>query len=430
MNSPIIAEQLKHMSVDELIPDVRNPRTHPDKQVAQIAASIVEYGFTNPVLIDTAGGIIAGHARVLAARRLHLERVPVIVLGHLTEIQKRAYVIADNKLALNAEWNLELLRQEVAATEAELRKLDVFSEKEFEELMAELDRETGATDEDDAPDVPSTPVTVQGDLWILGNHRLLCGDSLVMENLEKVLKSGSAAMVFMDLPYNVAYRQSSKTQRDRPIANDNLGTDFGKFLYDACVIVIAKTKGAIYICMSSSELNTLHKAFTDAGGHWSTFLIWSKNAFTLGRSDYQRQFEPILYGWPKGVDHFWCGARDQGDVWYVNKPSVNDHHPVMKPVELVERAIRNSSRRRDVVLDPYSGAGSTMIACEKTGRKARLIELEPQYVDVTVERWQKFTGKQARLDGDGRTFAEIAQERLASRAELPQTEGVSDQRDL
>src|SRR6266849_3036627 len=205
MNSPIIAEQLKHISLDELVPDVRNPRTHPDKQVAQIAASILEYGFTNPVLIDNAGGIIAGHARVLAARKLGLERVPVIVLGHLTDIQKRAYVIADNKLALNAEWDLELLRQEVAATEAELRKLDVFSDQEYEELLAQPDQETGTADEDDAPDVPPTPVTVAGDLWILGNHRLLCGNSLVMENLEKVLEGGSADMVFMDLPYNVAY---------------------------------------------------------------------------------------------------------------------------------------------------------------------------------------------------------------------------------
>jgi hypothetical protein len=281
----------------------------------------------------------------------------VIVLEHLTEIQKRAYVIADNKLVLNTEWDLELPRQEVAAAEAELRKLDVFSDQEYEELLAELDREKGAVDEDDAPEAPVTPVSVAGDLWILGNHRLLCGDSLVLEKLEKVLEGGSADMVFMDLPYNVAYLPSSKSKRrrpPRPIANDNLGKDFGKFLYDACVNVIAKTAGAIYICMSSSELHTLHQAFTDAGGHWSTFLIWSKNTFTLGRSDYQRQFEVVLYGWRQGVDHFWCGARDQGDVWYVNKPRTNDLHPTMKPVELAERAVRNSSRRRDVVLDRFA----------------------------------------------------------------------------
>jgi DNA modification methylase len=303
----------------------------------------------------------------------------VIVLSHLTEIQKRAYVIADNKLALNSEWDLELLRQEVAATEAELRKLDVFSDQEYEELLAQLDRETSAADEDDAPDLPVTPVTMDGELWNLGSNCILCGDSTVTGNIERVLAGVPAALVLTDPPYNVAYDQSSKRQRHghRPITNDNLGKDFEKFLFDTCVNILAVAKGAIYICMSSSELHTLYKAFAEAGGHWSTFCMWSKNTFTLGRSDYQRQYEPLLYGWREGGDHYWSGARDQGDVWYVNKPQINDLHPTTKPVELVERAIRNSSRRRDVVLDPFGGAGSTLIACEKTGRQARLIEIEP-----------------------------------------------------
>ena len=414
MNSPILPDHLETRCTAELIPDVRNPRIHPEKQVAQIAVSIDAYGFTNPVLIDSSGVIIAGHARVLAARKLGLERVPVIVLGHLSEMQKRAYVIADNKLALNAEWDLDLLRQEVAATEAELRKLEVFSKREFEELLAELDKQTSAVDEDDAPDVPETPVTVAGDLWILGDHRLLCGDSLVMENLEKVLEGNSADMVFIDPPYNVAYQQASQGKRrrpSRPIANDNLGKDFGKFLYAACVNVLAKATGGIYICMASSELHTLHKAFTDAGGHWSSLLIWNKTSFTLGHSDYQHSFEPIVYGWKRGVKHFWCGARNEGDVWCVNKPRLNDLHPTAKPTLLVEHAIQNSSRPRDVVLDAYAGAGSTMIASEKTSRKARLIEIDPLYCDVSVQRWQSFTGRQARLEGDGRTFLEIARER-------------------
>jgi len=394
-------------------------------------SSISKYGFNTPVLIDSAGAIIAGHLRVWAARKLGMERVPVLVLSHLTEVQKRAYAIADNQLALNAEWDLELLRSEVAAIEDELGKLDLFSDQEREKLLAELGRETGATDEDDAPEVPGTPVTVLGDLWILENHRVLCGDSTSKANLETVLSNGTADMVFMDPPYNVAYRQASKPRRPGGlslIVNDNLGKDFEKFLYDACVNVLAVTKGAIYICMSSSELHTLHKAFTAAGGHWSTFLIWSKNTFTLGRSDYQRQYEPILYGWREGDGHFWCGARDQGDVWCVNKPQVNDLHPTMKPVELAERAIHNSSRLRGVVLDPFGGAGSTLIACEKTVRQARLIEIEPQYVDVTVQRWQNFTGRKATLSGDGRTFARIAQERNSPNAE-PLTRGrVSDAR--
>src|ERR1700680_959314 len=200
MNSPIIADQIEYRSVDQLSKDPRNPRTHPDKQVSEIMASIEEYGFTNPVMIDSHDVIIAGHARVMAARKLGMEHVTVIVLGHLTEIQKRAYVIADNKLAMNAEWDLELLRQEVAATEAELRKLGAFSDQECEELLAELERESGATDEDDAPELPQTPVTLSGDLWILGDHRVLCGDSLVMDNLDKVLSGSQADLVFSDLP--------------------------------------------------------------------------------------------------------------------------------------------------------------------------------------------------------------------------------------
>jgi DNA modification methylase len=428
MKPPIIADQFEYRSVDQLIPDVRNPRKHPDKQISQLMASISEYGFTNPVLIDPNNGIIAGHARAMAAGKLSMERVPVIVLGHLTEIQKRAYVIADNKLAMNAEWDPELLRQEVAATEAELRKLEVFSDQEYEELLADLERESGATDEDDAPELPPTPVTISGDLWILGDHRVLCGDSLVMGNLEKALSGGQADLVFSDLPYNVALCQWSKPPRlRRPITNDNLGKDFGRFLDNACVNILAVSKGAIYICMSSSELHTLHKAFTDAGGHWSTFLIWSKNTFTLGRSDYQRQYEPILYGWREGSSHYWCGSRGQGDVLYVNKPRVNDLHPTMKPVELVERAVHNSSRRRDTVLDPFGGAGSTLIACEKNGRHA-LIEIEPQYVDVTVQRWQNFTGLQATLEGDGRTFAEVARERVAATIEQLPSEVSGDRR--
>jgi DNA modification methylase len=186
--------------------------------------------------------------------------------------------------------------------------------------------------------------------------------------------------------------------KKRKIANDNLGVGFEQFLRDACVNILAVTKGAIYICMSSSELHTLHRAFTEAGGHWSTFVIWAKNTFTMGRSDYQRQYEPILYGWKDGTDHFWCGARDQGDVWFVKKPVANDLHPTMKPVELVDRAIRNSSKSRDTVLDPFGGSGTTLIACEKAGRQARLIELEPNYCDVIVARWQDFTGKQAQLE--------------------------------
>jgi DNA modification methylase len=266
------------------------------------------------------------------------------------------------------------------------------------------------------PETPEAAVTVPGDVWLLGDHRVLCGDATQIADVEKVLAGGLADMIFCDPPYGVNYGATMKDKlrgkSHRKIANDNLGDDFAPFLYDACVNMLAVTKGAIYICMSSSELHTLQKAFREAGGHWSTFVIWAKNTFTMGRSDYQRQYEPILYGWKEGTQHFWCGARDQGDVWFIKKPHVNDLHPTMKPVELVERAIRNSSKSRDTVLDPFGGSGSTLIACEKAGRQARLIELEPKYCDVMVRRFQEFSGKQAILEGDGRNFAAVAAERL------------------
>jgi DNA modification methylase len=236
-----------------------------------------------------------------------------------------------------------------------------------------------------------------------------------MESVEKVLAGGLADMVFCDPPYNVNYGATMKDKlrgKARKIANDDLGQDFEQFLRDACVNILAVTKGAIYVCMSSSELHTLQKAFREAGGHWSTFVIWAKNTFTMGRSDYQRQYEPILYGWKDGTQHFWCGARDQGDVWFIKKPQVNDLHPTMKPVELVERAVRNSSKDRDTVLDPFGGSGTTLIACEKTGRQARVIELEPKYCDVICRRFMDFSGKAATLEADGRAFADVAAERL------------------
>ena len=202
--------------------------------------------------------------------------------------------------------------------------------------------------------------------------------------------------------------------RKKRITNDDLGDAvFGEFLRKASANLLSVTKGAVYICMSSSELHTLQKAFTAAGGHWSTFVIWAKNRFTLGRSDYQRQYEPMLYGWREGTDHFWCGARDQGDVWFVNKPQANVLHPTQKPVELVERAIRNSSKSRDTVLDPFGGSGTTLIACEKHGRQARLVELEPKYVDVVVRRWEQYTERKATLADDGRVFEQVADDRAA-----------------
>ncbi len=410
--------QVVRWPVERLIPYARNARTHSDEQVAQIAASIAEFGWTNPILAGSDGIVIAGHARLQAARKLGMTEVPVIVLDHLNETQRRALVLADNRLALNAGWDEEMLHVELTALEEEGFNLDVvgFTDAELEDLLRDADTAApGGTDEDAVPEAPESAVTAPGDVWLLGDHRLLCGDSVQIDAVEKVLAGGLADMVFTDPPYNVNYGATMKDKlrgKKRKIANDNLGDGFEQFLRDVCANLLAVTKGAIYVCMSSSELHTLHRAFTESGGHWSTFVIWAKNTFTMGRSDYQRQYEPILYGWKEGTDHFWCGARDQGDVWLVKKPVSNDLHPTMKPVELVERAVRNSSKSRDSVLDPFGGSGSTLIACERSGRQARVIELEPKYCDVIVRRFQEYAGKVATLEADGRPFADVAADRL------------------
>jgi DNA modification methylase len=412
--------QIAWRPLGELIPYARNPRTHSDAQVAQIAASMVEFGWTSPLLVDGENGIIAGHGRVLAARKLGLERVPVIELAHMSEAQKRAYVLADNQLALNASWDEELLRLELA----DLSELGFdfgvigFAAGELERLLAG-EGKVGLTEDDEAPALPEQAVSEPGALWVLGEHRLLCGDATVLADIQRVLDDRLADMVFTDPPYNVDYGASAKDKlrrNRRKILNDNLGSGFEAFLHDACANILSVTKGAIYVCMSSSELHTLQRIFAAAGGKWSTFVIWAKSTFTLGRADYQRQYEPILYGWREGYDHYWCGARDQGDVWFFDKPVRNDLHPTMKPVALVERAIRNSSKSRDIVLDPFAGSGSTLIACTKSGRQARLVELDPRYCDVIVRRWQEWTGELAAFEGDGRSFEEVAAAHAAAAA--------------
>ena len=411
MSSFIMVGHIEQRPVDQLKAHPQNARTHSEAQVEQIVASIREFGFVNPILIGTDDGIIAGHARLQAARKLGMSEVPVIVLGHLTAKQRRALAIADNQLPLNAGWDEEILRLELATLQQEEfdLKLIGFDDAELERLLAEQDSGGELTDADTVPPMPRVPTTVPGDLWILGNHRLLCGDATSMEALETILGGSTADMVFIDPPYNVSYE--GKTADKLKIRNDALGDKFYEFLRQACTNLIAVCHGGIYICMSSSELHTLYRAFTEAGGHWSTFVIWAKHHFTLGRSDYQRQYEPILYGWPKGAGHHWCGARDQGDVWFIPRPMSNREHPTAKPVELVERAVANSSKIGNTVLDAFAGSGTTLIACERLRRRARLIEIDPRYADVTCQRWQQFSGKQAVLDGDGRAFAEIATER-------------------
>jgi len=418
---------VQQIALEQLVPYARNARTHSETQVAQIAGSIAEFGFVNPVLVGGDNIIIAGHGRVMAAKKLGLKTVPTIKLDHLTENQRRALVIADNKIAENAGWDEELLRLELQNLADEDFDLDLlgFDDVELDDLLTSLDDDEAAALDENIPEVQENPVSRTGDIWIMGEHRLLCGDSTSEADMKKLMDGELADMVFTDPPYNVNYGDTAKdklrskggAKAGRKIMNDNLGDDFEAFLTAACKNILAHTKGALYICMSSSELDTLQSAFRNAGGKWSTFIIWAKNTFTLGRSDYQRQYEPILYGWKDGNDRYWCGARDQGDVWFYNKPQKNDLHPTMKPVDLVVRGIKNSSKTLDIVLDPFGGSGSTLIAAEHTGRQARLIELDPKYVDVIVRRWQEMTGLQATLSGADQEFKAVEKDRLGGKAE-------------
>ena len=408
----MLAEKIEHWPTSRLIPYARNPRKN-DHAVEQMASAIRDFGFRIPIIAKSTGEICDGHLRYKAALRLGLEKVPVILADDLTETQIKAFRILANRSATWADWDEDLLRLELE--ELELDDFDLaltgFDADELLEIMAGEETITeGNTDEDAAPEVPITPVSKPGDVWLMGQHRLLCGDSTDVASYDTLLGTERVAMIFQDPPYNVDYANTAKDKlrgTNRPILNDNLGDGFQDFLLAAFKPALARCNGAVYVAMSSSELDTLQSAFRAAGGKWSTFIIWAKNTFTLGRSDYQRQYEPILYGWPEGSTRHWCGDRDQGDVWHFNKPRVNDLHPTMKPVELVERAIRNSSRPGDVVLDPFGGSGTTLIAAEKAGRQARLIELDPKYVDTIVRRWQDYTGVQAVREADGVKFDDL-----------------------
>jgi len=411
---------IEHLALDRLIPYARNSRTHSPEQIGQVAASIREFGFTNPVLIDVAGGIIAGHGRVLAARQLGLAEVPCIRLAHLTEAQKRAYVIADNKLALNAGWDHELLALEfkdLAALDYDL-DLTGFGEDEIGKLLAELDATPeGQADADEVPEPLPEAISQPGDIWLLGRHRLMCGDSTKSETLAALLDGQHADMVFTDPPYGVAYEdtnagkasKASKARKKSHIANDALSDDAQAAFWLAAFRAIAayiKAGAPYYLCspQGGRMMMMMMMMMHEAGLPQRHEIIWRKNVFVLGRADYHYQHEPILYGWKEGAGHAWYGGRDQTSVWDVAKPQKSELHPTMKPVELVEKAVGNSSKAGDLILDAFGGSGSTVIACERLGRFGRLAELDPHYCDVIVRRWQQYTGKRATLEATGAEF--------------------------
>ena len=392
--------QIEHVSVEKLIPYANNARTHSDAQVAQIAASIKEFGFNNPVLISEDGTIIAGHGRLMAARKLGLTDVPCIKLSHLTPTQRKAYVIADNQLALNAGWNEELLTIELDELLADNFALEVlgFDPDELKRLMSENEVTQGLTDEDQAPEVEDNPVTKLGDMWVLGKHRLMCGDSTSVDAVGSLMENRLAGLVFTDPPYGVNF-QSNMSKRFDVLANDDKILDVAPVIWQ-----FMQENTAAFIWTS-------HHVYPEWRAQFSEFykqtIIWHKGGGGMGdlTGQYALDYEIALFC-TKGSPKF-RGQRGMA-VWQVGKDAASSYvHPTQKPTALAERAIADFSDKGNLVLDLFGGSGSTLIACEKTGRQARLMELDPRYVDVIVRRWQDFTGKQAVLESSGQTFAEL-----------------------
>lgn len=396
------------MSSDGISFDRNNYRKHSDKNKSLIRKSLKECGAGRSIITDKNGEIIAGNGVYEQAKALNIpvkivetdgsELVVVKRTDLTTEDERRKKLaLMDNSTSDQVEWDLENISSDFA-----LEQLPEFGIDTLPQAAPE-----GELVDQEVPDAEQVETRCKpGDIWQLGRHRLLCGDATVITDMEKLMDGKKADMVFTDPPYNVNYgatmkdtlrKKDGQKSAGRTIMNDNLGDNFKQFLTDACANIVNFCKGAIYICMSSSELHTLYNSFVESGGKWSTFIIWAKNTFTLGRSDYQRQYEPILYGWPQGAKHYWCGDRDQADVWEYNKPQVNDLHPTMKPLELVARAIKNSSQANDIVADFFGGSGSTLIACEQLNRVCYMSELDPKFCDVILTRWENLTGKEATL---------------------------------
>lgn len=402
----------KTQSVASLVPYARNSRTHSDAQVAKIAASIREFGFLNPIIIDADNGIIAGHGRVMAAQKLGLANVPVIEASHLSEAQRRAYVLADNRLALDAGWDNDLLKIELQDLQAEGFDLSLtgFNVDEIGNFLA--DATEGLTDPDAVPDAPAVPVTVEGDVWVLGRHRLMCGDSTSVDAVERLMDGRKANMLHTDPPYGVDYEG---------VPNDHLkDVQLEAFLHDAlsCAFTALAPGSNIYVWHADITALEFISAFRSAGFKQArpSTIQWVKPSLTMSQGDYHLQNEPCLYGWKEGSGRVRVKDRKQTTIWKCDRTDEAKVHPTMKPVELCQRAIENSSEVNGIVLDLFGGYGSTLIACEKTARDCRMMELDPKYCDVIVKRWQDFTGQQATLEGDGRTFADLEAERCSAAA--------------
>lgn len=399
--------------VGRLVPYAGNARTHTVEQIAQIAASITEFGFTNPILTGGDNVIIAGHCRLMAAQKLGIEEVPVIILDHLSEAQRRALVIADNKLAENAGWDEEMLRSELAALGEMDFDLDLmgFSDEELDDLLGDLDGTAlgEAEGEDDVPEAPDNPVSRPGDLWILGKHRLLCGDATVATDVERVLNGTQPLLMVTDPPYGVKYDPgwrnqtgAAKTQRTGKVLNDDRAD--WREAWDLFPGDVS------YVWHGALHAATVAESLEAAGFCVRSQIIWAKDRLVLSRGDYHWQHEPCWYAVKKTGKGHWAGDRKQTTLWQITNKDQDAEtvHGTQKPVECMRRPILNNSSPGQAIYEPFMGSGTTLIAAETTARVCLGIELNPAYVDVAVQRWQQFTGQNAVLDGTDQTFAEYA----------------------
>jgi DNA modification methylase len=399
-----MAYNIEEIPVEDLSVYVNNSRTHSTEQVKQISNSIKEFGFTNPLLIDKNKEIIAGHGRLMAAKQLGLDKVPCIELSNLSEKQKKAYVIADNQLALNAGWNESILSMEIGDLSDNDFDISLLGFNDLDLNKYLLKEFEGLTDEDETPEPPEEPITKLGNIWKLGKHKLICGDSTAEDTFKNLFNDNKADLIFTDPPYNVDYSGRGENDLGK-IKNDNMSeNDFIDFLYKNFNLMsdYLKPLGCIYVCHSDShskpkiafEIN-FDKFFKK-----SSTIIWDKGNAGMGWQDYRSQHEPILYGWKEGQGkHSFYGDRKNTSIWNVKRDNVAGYkHPTQKPVALSQKAVLNNSKEDDIIFDSFLGSGSTLIACEKTNRKCYGIELDPKYCDVIMKRWENFTGKKAELE--------------------------------
>ena len=384
--------EMQLVAVSKLVPYVNNARTHNAQQITKLRSSLREFGFINPVIIDREYNVIAGHGRILAAKEEGIEEVPCVFVDYLTPAQKKAYILADNRMAMDAGWDEELLRVEIEALQAESFDMCLtgFDEKDIAELFAGEDGDAQEDDFDVGEELQKPPVTKSGDVWLLGNHRLVCGDSTKEETYAVLMDGKKANLVVTDPPYNVNYEGSAGK-----IQNDSMNEEaFEKFLFDAYTQMNAAMAedASIYVFHSDSHGLAFRKAFEDAGFYLSGCCIWKKQSLVLGRSPYQWQHEPCLYGWKKKGKHQWYSDRKQTTIWEFDKPKKNGDHPTMKPIPLIAYPIKNSSMSNCIILDPFGGSGSTLIACEQLGRICHTIELDEKYCDVIVKRYIEQVG--------------------------------------